>query len=197
MGDLVNSRHLNLAESLFSDVCGVVCQPYPYAFIVHLLLMSQSMTAVLQPSLWLWHELLRDVQADLCSLSLDTIVNSVLNLCEGQRHLLATFVRKPASFSVLSGDCMVPWQILKPTSLDLSLPQRSFISVVRLLLLTQCSQDLQVGLCIKFADEPMTTRPLRARVRATFKRRTSARNPMLPFSLQRTALNMMTSLSCP
>ena len=56
---------------------------------------------------------------------------------------------------------------------------------------------LQVGLVIRVDLDPMTMKPRRARVSATFSRRTSAKNPILPCALERTALKMMTSLSCP
>ena len=56
---------------------------------------------------------------------------------------------------------------------------------------------LQVGLFIRVDLDPMTMRPRRARVSATLSRRTSAKNPILPCALERTALKIMTSLSCP
>lgn len=56
---------------------------------------------------------------------------------------------------------------------------------------------LHVGSCDRVILDPMTIRPLRARVRATFRRRLSDKKPTLPCSLALTALKMMTSFSCP
>ena len=72
-----------------------------------------------------------------------------------------------------------------------------WVLTASLCLSIHASQELHVLSALSVLRLPITTRPLRALVRAVFNRRASARKPTALAGLLRTALKTMTSFSLP